>query len=89
MERTTNIPSLSQLTNQHRRGILLINPPTTKKNKQQRRALECVVKNAQDPQVEQHLWFGDIPSIFVHRGNYLHVREGRKRGMAGGQGARE
>lgn len=91
MEHTANIASLSQHTNQHRRGILLITPPhTPKKNpKQQRRALECVVKNAQDPQVEQHLWFGDIPSIFVHRGNYLHVCEGKKRGMAGGQGARE
>lgn len=28
----------------------------------------AVVKNAKDSQVEQHLWFGNIPSIFLHRG---------------------
>lgn len=36
--------------------------------------LECVVvKNAKDSQVEQHLWFGNIPSIFLHRGNCVRV----------------
>lgn len=61
MDRTANIPDYP---------TTVISTGKTK----QRTGLECVVvKNARDPQVEQHLWFGNIPSIFLHRGNYLHV----------------